>query len=377
MNDLEMFVEQLDPSHPACPSTWSYYTVSRDGSTDIDLYVGCSWAVQKCQKNIKHVQPCCDFDKADSALKTLRPGTKKYHTARNHYDLQHTRRIDMRTLSKLMTHLVSEKVIDSKIHTLFLLNMEKQKKVVMEYGSSDFNDGMNHIFWTQCPSCRDMTYFLPKRKHRHINSWDTYDMDPSKWQPDPDLYGFHSCPKLSCALTWCVLCKVTPYHHGETCDSFAAKNKTYSKEEKKSMGAVANLCPYCNVYVGKDVGGCDKMTCFGMCFNLKFRPTACSPIRGYWCYVCRHKFSQPIYSHFIEKTLDGQTTFGCPHRQSTSSILTSSTLPETKVAVDDDSPSPVNGIPIAPAIPPLLQHHGRVPLAPPIPPLRGNVDPDQ
>lgn len=84
------------------------------------------------------------------------------------------------------------------------------------------------------------------------------------------------CPNRDCAVTFCSVCKISPYHDHAVCQG-PRDDADMDEETYKTMLQTTKPCPHCRSRTQKR-DACDKMTC-----------AAC---RKYWCWRCVQKLDQ-------------------------------------------------------------------------------------
>lgn len=83
------------------------------------------------------------------------------------------------------------------------------------------------------------------------------------------------CPDKDCGVTFCSVCKMSPYHENQICQGPKdADLANMDDETYKKLIATTKPCPHCKVRIEKSAN-CDKMTC--------------AQCHGYWCWRCNQK----------------------------------------------------------------------------------------
>lgn len=84
------------------------------------------------------------------------------------------------------------------------------------------------------------------------------------------------CPNKDCTVTFCSVCKISPYHDHDVCQG-PRDNAGIDEETYMELLRTTKPCPHCKSRTQK-VANCDKITC-----------VACNK---YWCWRCVQKLDQ-------------------------------------------------------------------------------------
>lgn len=129
------------------------------------------------------------------------------------------------------------------------------------------------------------------------------------------------CPFDDCGMTWCPLCKISPYHDRLNCSQAKRLADAKNKDDPNVKYMIENtqLCPKCNYAVTKRDDGCDHMQC------------VCGT---YFCYVCGTLLDKTYKEHVIYD--DKYDTYVCPKRLSDVKTGLARQEPEQKHYSDEE-----------------------------------------